>query len=149
LVSGVLELDGAGKIVNSTEHRLSPPGLVFGVPSEALKGKHISRLLPLADRPVADLFEAGLGASKGAIKSRLKKPDRPTDGKLKKPGRASVVKATHLADGGKLEVTVQAVWKWGMSGNAYVVMHAHQPQCAPDEFHSALAARAATKILSR
>lgn len=52
------------------------------------------------------------------------------DGKAKKPGRLNVLKATHLADGTDLELSVQAVWKWGMSGNAYIIVHPHLPKAA-------------------
>jgi hypothetical protein len=40
--------------------------------------RHVSRVLPLGDRPVADLLEAGLGANKGpqGMRSMLKKPDK-------------------------------------------------------------------------
>lgn len=76
----MLEVDSHGKIVGTNEHKLYPPGLVFGVPNEALKGKHISRLLPVGERPVTDLFEAGLAARKGAIKSRLKKSHKRESG---------------------------------------------------------------------
>lgn len=72
LITGVLELDSSGKVVNTSEHQLNPPGLVFGTSNEQLMRKHISKLLPLGNRPVADLFEVGMGANKSGKKSLLK-----------------------------------------------------------------------------
>lgn len=72
----MLEIDPTGKIVNVSEHALYPPGLLFGVPNDLLLRKQISKLLPLGDRPISDLFEPSLGASKSTIRSKLKKSDK-------------------------------------------------------------------------
>ncbi|GFH17245.1 uncharacterized protein HaLaN_13835, partial [Haematococcus lacustris] len=133
------ELDSNGKIINVSEHKLYSPGLLWGVPSDTLVRKHISKLLPLADRPVVDLFEPGLGAYKaGAIRSKLKKSDKPVDGRLQKPGRVNLVKVKHLMDGAELELSVQAVYQWGMSGHVYLVIHCYNPRAAPDNLHELL-----------
>ncbi|KAJ9531692.1 hypothetical protein QJQ45_021837 [Haematococcus lacustris] len=126
MLSGVMELDSSGKIINVSEHKLYSPGLLWGVPSDTLVRKHISKLLPLADRPVVDLFEPGLGAYKaGAIRSKLKKSDKPVDGRLQKPGRVNLVKVKHLMDGAELELSVQ-------------VIHCYNPRAAPDNLHELL-----------
>lgn len=44
------------------------------------------------------------------------------------------LQAHHFADGGELDLLVQAVAKHGMSGHVYVIMHAFSPPCAPDNF---------------
>ena len=39
-------------------------------------------------------------------------------------------KIAEAVDGGEIEVFVQAVWKWGMSGNAFVVVRPYSPRAS-------------------
>ena len=65
LLSGVLELDPEGRVVDTTDMPLYQPGLMLGLASERLVGLHVSDIIPaMAGRRVADLFLPQLGAGK-------------------------------------------------------------------------------------
>lgn len=44
MVTGIVEVDMAGKVVATDTNPLCPPELVFGTSAEALQGAHIARV---------------------------------------------------------------------------------------------------------
>lgn len=56
LLTGILELGPTGRVVHKEQPPLYAPSLILGLPHEALLGQPASRLLPLGDHTVAELF---------------------------------------------------------------------------------------------
>mmetsp|Transcript_29309 Transcript_29309/g.64857 ORF Transcript_29309/g.64857 Transcript_29309/m.64857 type:complete len:2212 (+) Transcript_29309:218-6853(+) len=139
LLTGLMELSGAGEVLPAHHLQLYPPGLLFGVGSDNLVKKHIRQLLPLGGRPVSDLFEADLGASKLAAKKGALKGKKGRNVTSLKPGAVSIVRTHHMTDGEELVLRVQAVHKQG--GGIWLVLHSEKPVMGMEGFRQWLAAQ--------
>lgn len=111
LLTGVLELDAAGRVVPKPAPPLYPAGLIFGLPHKALMSTHITDLLPVSGSgsgAVAQLFvpppplaTAGGGSRLGSMqlgqppalgqrRSVLKADKAPLEAQLMKVGPKQV-----------------------------------------------------------
>ncbi|GIL94978.1 hypothetical protein Vretimale_1079, partial [Volvox reticuliferus] len=117
-VTGVLELDGAGRVRSVLEERMRPVGLLFGVPSQCLVGTPLTELVmmpPGRNRPV-DLL-----SSSSIKKSSLKSTKKESSVKV---GPIYVLQANH-ADGKPTQLDVQVVGKPGPSQSLHAILRFH------------------------
>ncbi|GIL82542.1 hypothetical protein Vretifemale_11366 [Volvox reticuliferus] len=115
-VTGVLEIDGAGKISGILEEDVRPPGLLFGLPKEDILGSQLGTLLRLlpGQSPVGLLTDSGK-AKKSALKASSKK------GKIAiKVGPVHYLEGFHR-DHQPLHLAVQVVGKPG-PGNPVIAI---------------------------
>ncbi|GIM07919.1 hypothetical protein Vretimale_11958 [Volvox reticuliferus] len=115
-VTGVLEIDGAGKISGILEEDVRPPGLLFGLPKEDILGSQLGTLLRLlpGQSPVGLLTDSGI-AKKSALKASSKK------GKIvEKVGPVHYLEGFHR-DHQPLHLAVQVVGKPG-PGNPVIAI---------------------------
>ncbi|GIL42525.1 hypothetical protein Vafri_484 [Volvox africanus] len=107
-VTGVLEIDGTGKVSGILEEDVRPPGLLFGLPKEEILGSPLGTLLRLlpGQSPVGLLTDSGI-AKKSALKASSKK------GKIvDKVGPVHYLEGFHR-DHQPLKLAVQVVGKPG------------------------------------
>lgn len=121
LVTSILELGHNGQILNTREMPLYPPGLVFGVPSNSMRGMHISKYLPmLSGTSMHALFVVnGLGGETAPVvqngmvedvagkRSNLKGVAASLAAKAERVGPIHYLKVRHHSDDADLNLTVQ------------------------------------------
>lgn len=135
LASGVIELDSQGNVVSACDFKIYPPGILFGVPSDKLVNKHISKFLPPAEgASVADFFTDGFGGS-SVSDSGMGKPRgllKMAGSRRTAAGPVNVMRVRHLTDGRDIKLAVQAVPKASMSAGIYLVLKPVDPQFGRD-----------------
>ncbi|GLI70677.1 hypothetical protein VaNZ11_015617 [Volvox africanus] len=107
-VTGVLEIDGTGKVSGILEEDVRPSGLLFGLPKEEILGSSLGTLLRFlpGQSPVGLLTDSGI-AKKSALKASSKK------GKIvDKVGPVHYLEGFHR-DHQPLHLAVQVVGKPG------------------------------------
>lgn len=144
LTTGVLELDGAGNIIGANDFKLYQPGLLLGVPNQAMLNNHISKYLPAAEgKPISEFFVEGFGAgSASADKGDSKQPRgllKTTAGSRKQQaGPINIIGVLHHTDGKEVQLAVQAVPKSSVSAGLHLVMRPVAPKCGRPDFTSYL-----------
>ncbi|KAJ9513849.1 hypothetical protein QJQ45_020929, partial [Haematococcus lacustris] len=150
LLTGVLELDAEGLVVNTDANPLCSAGLIFGSAPTALMGSHISQLLALERRVTAsDLFHtlpqtitvdrgrAGGASLPGGLRGSMKRRET----KSSKVGVEHRLHCRHL-DGREIDVSCRAVQKQGDGQHAFIVLHVPTPLCGRRDFREWLMAEA-------
>ncbi|GLI60724.1 hypothetical protein VaNZ11_002822 [Volvox africanus] len=117
-VSGVLEVDGVGRIRAIVEEHIRPSGLLFGVATQSLVGSQLGEFVAM---PAGRTKPADLLFLNGAKKSSLKTTTAESSVKV---GPVHVLQAAH-ADGLPNMLDVQVVSKTGSNSNMYVVLRPH------------------------
>ncbi|GIL42523.1 hypothetical protein Vafri_484 [Volvox africanus] len=134
-VTGVLEIDGTGKVSGILEEDVRPPGLLFGLPKEEILGSPLGTLLRLlpGQSPVGLLTDSGI-AKKSALKASSKK------GKIAvKVGPVHYLEGFHR-DHQPLNLAVQVVGKPGPGNPVTAIV-----RFASSKHPNALGTDAATK----
>ncbi|GLC41288.1 hypothetical protein PLESTB_001078900 [Pleodorina starrii] len=117
-VSGVLEVDGAGRVRGILEEDLRPAGLLFGVETPSLVGCTLGELVKL---PPGRSKPGDLLFLHGAKKSSLKATTLETSFKV---GPMHVLQGVH-SDGQPSALEVQVVGRPGSNQSAYVILRSH------------------------
>ncbi|PNH08057.1 Tiny macrocysts protein B, partial [Tetrabaena socialis] len=130
-VSGVLAVDGQGRVTVVLEEATRPAGLLFGLPSQSLVGETLDALLELpAERCTpADLMVSSLGAKKSNLRT-----SKRSDVKV---GPMHVLRGSHADGQGSVTLTVQLVGKPEPNEPATVLLRLHATPLAPAVLKSA------------
>ncbi|KAG2435422.1 hypothetical protein HYH02_011922 [Chlamydomonas schloesseri] len=123
-VSGVLQLDAAGRITSVMEEHTRPAGLLFGLHHDALVGEALSSLVTM---PPGRTSAAELLSLHGAKKSNLKTKQKDVAVKV---GPVHKLQATHT-DGKPLVLDVQVVGKPGPNEPVIAILRLHAAPMAP------------------
>ncbi|KAG2435423.1 hypothetical protein HYH02_011923 [Chlamydomonas schloesseri] len=123
-VSGVLQLDAAGRITSVLEEHTRPAGLLFGLHHDALVGEALSSLVTM---PPGRTSAAELLSLHGAKKSNLKTKQKDVAVKV---GPVHKLQATHT-DGKPLVLDVQVVGKPGPNEPVIAILRLHAAPMAP------------------
>ncbi|GLI61040.1 hypothetical protein VaNZ11_003192 [Volvox africanus] len=117
-VTGLLELDSAGRVRSVLEDRIRPVGLLFGVPSHSLVGTPLTELvvMPPGRTRAGDLLSSSI-TKKSSLKSTKKESSV-------KVGPVYVLQANH-ADGRPTMLDVQVVGKPGQSQILHAILRFH------------------------
>ncbi|GFR41359.1 hypothetical protein Agub_g2042 [Astrephomene gubernaculifera] len=117
-LSPVVEVDSSGTIAAMVGDDLSPPGLLFGVPTPSMLSQSLHSFLQLPDRSVSGLFHDPGTARRGGLKTTAKEAN--------KVGSLREITARHF-DGQPLDLTLQAVVKDSSPTRTYVVLKPRKP----------------------
>ncbi|GIL68039.1 hypothetical protein Vafri_21326 [Volvox africanus] len=117
-VTGLLELDSAGRVRSVLEDRIRPVGLLFGVPSQSLVGIPLTELVVM---PPGRTRAGDLLSSSSTKKSSLKSTKKESSVKV---GPVYVLQANH-ADGSPTLLDVQVVGKPGPSQTLHAILRFH------------------------
>ena len=138
LLTCTVEVDSFCNLVQGNMiNPLSPPGLVFGASTFALK-THASALIPqLNGKGVSELLSPdGLVATStasGAKSSfmdtvkvlaninKATKPSRKSNFATSESSPVMTMRLRHLGDGGDIEIRLRAIWTMGSSTKAYIL----------------------------
>ncbi|GIL80928.1 hypothetical protein Vretifemale_9880, partial [Volvox reticuliferus] len=125
-VSGVLEVDGVGRIRAVLEEQTRPAGLLFGVSTQSLVGSQLGEFVAM---PAGRTKPADLLVLNGFKKSSLKTTTVESSVKV---GPVHVFQAAH-ADGLPNMLDVQVVGKTGSNNNSnlYVLLRPHTAPMLP------------------
>ncbi|KAG2435418.1 hypothetical protein HYH02_011919 [Chlamydomonas schloesseri] len=123
-VSGVLQLDAAGRITSVLEEHTRPAGLLFGLHHDALVGEALSSLVTM---PPGRTTAAELLSLHGAKKSNLKTKQKDVAVKV---GPVHKLRATHT-DGKPLVLDVQVVGKPGPNEPLIAILRLHAAPMLP------------------
>ncbi|KXZ45665.1 hypothetical protein GPECTOR_52g63 [Gonium pectorale] len=134
-ISGVLELDGLGRVTGVLEETLRPVGLLFGLPGQALLGSMFADLVTM---PPDRKGPSELLTLKGDKKSSLKSDKKDVNVKV---GPVHVLQGLH-SDGRPLALDVQVVGKPLPRHPLTVVLRTHVAPMVPGPKRTTLAASA-------
>ncbi|KXZ42914.1 hypothetical protein GPECTOR_111g247 [Gonium pectorale] len=125
-VTGVLQLDGEGRIKGVLEGTCRPAGLLFGLPTAELPGERLDALLalPPGRRGFGDLLVPGGRNKKSSLKQDKKKD---TDVKV---GPVHVLQGSHV-DGRPLALELQLVGRTGPDQPLTARLRIHAPPLVP------------------
>ncbi|KAG2435420.1 hypothetical protein HYH02_011920 [Chlamydomonas schloesseri] len=123
-VSGVLQLDTAGRITSVLEEHTRPAGLLLGLHNDALVGEALSSLVTM---PPGRTTAAELLSLHGAKKSNLKTKQKDV---VVKVGPVHKLRATHT-DGKPLVLDVQVVGKPGPNEPLIAILRLHAAPMLP------------------
>ncbi|KAG2423146.1 hypothetical protein HXX76_015531 [Chlamydomonas incerta] len=122
-VTGVLQLDTAGRITSVLEEHTRPAGLLFGLHHDALMHELLSNLVTIPPgRTPSDLLTLH-GAKKSSLKTKQKDV-------AVKVGPVHVLQATHT-DGKPLLLDVQVVGKPGPNEPVIAILRLHTAPMGP------------------
>ncbi|KAG2423145.1 hypothetical protein HXX76_015530 [Chlamydomonas incerta] len=122
-VTGVLQLDTAGRITSVLEEHTRPAGLLFGLHHDALMHELLSNLVTIPPgRTPSDLLTLH-GAKKSSLKTKQKDV-------AVKVGPVHVLQATHT-DGKPLLLDVQVVGKPGPNEPVIAILRLHTAPMMP------------------
>ncbi|KAG2423149.1 hypothetical protein HXX76_015534 [Chlamydomonas incerta] len=123
-VSGVLQLDTAGRVASVLEEHTRPAGLLFGLHHDALVGEALSSLVTM---PPGRSSAAELLSLHGAKKSNLKTKQKDVAVKV---GPVHKLRATH-SDGKPVVLDVQVVGKPGPNQPLTAILRLHTAPMMP------------------
>ncbi|EFJ45151.1 hypothetical protein VOLCADRAFT_94559 [Volvox carteri f. nagariensis] len=123
-VTGLLELDGNGRVRTVLEERIRPAGLLFGLATQALVGCMLGDLVVM---PPGRLRPGDLLSSSNMKKSSLKSTKREYSVKV---GPVHVLQANH-ADGRPALLDVQVVGKPGFNQPVHAILRFHLAPMLP------------------
>ncbi|KAG2423147.1 hypothetical protein HXX76_015532 [Chlamydomonas incerta] len=123
-VTGVLQLDTAGRVTSVLEEHTRPAGLLFGLHHDALVGEALSSLVTM---PPGRSSAAELLSLHGAKKSNLKTKQQDVAVKV---GPVHKLRATH-SDGKPVVLDVQVVGKPGPNQPLTAILRLHTAPMMP------------------